>query len=225
MIYIYQHLGLGDHIVCNGLVRSLIKNDKNYTMFVKEHNFDTVKFMYHDLNNLNFLIGDDSFVHGFINQNKINNDQLLVLGFGGPANASSFDEFFYLKHKIPFECRWDKFKVDRDIESEIGVFNKFNVKEKEYIFIHDDERFRINIEKIYNPNKLPIIKCEKGMTNNIFDFCYTIENSVSFHSIESSLQFMVDSLNLSDNNNVHRYCRQLPSWEVPKYKTVKNIIL
>jgi hypothetical protein len=56
MKYIYHHLGLGDHIICNGLVRSLINPNEEYKMFVKSHNLDSVSFMYRDLNNLSLLV-------------------------------------------------------------------------------------------------------------------------------------------------------------------------
>lgn len=225
MKYIYQHLGLGDHLVCNGLVRSLISPDDNYSIFVKEHNYGTVKFMYRDIVNLDFIIGDDYYVQEFAKKNNLTSNDIIVLGFGGHPNAGSFDECFYLQKNVPFEKRWDSFKVERDLESEMKIFKKYNVLERKYIFVHDDGRYQIDIKKIDNSDNLPIIKCTQGLTNNIFDFCYTIENAFSFHSIESSLQFMVDSLNLNDDNNVHRYPRPLPDWEIPKYKNVKNIII
>ena len=52
MILIHHHLGLGDHIVCNGLVRNLIQKNQIYGIFVKKHNVDNVMFMYKDLKNL-----------------------------------------------------------------------------------------------------------------------------------------------------------------------------
>lgn len=224
MKYIYHHLGLGDHIVCNGLVRSLINDNDIYTIFVKSHNYETVKYMYRDIENLNFLIGDDSFVNSYISNHNIKQDDLLVAGFRNYPNSKSFDESFYLQNNIPFNYRWDNFKVIRNYESEINLFKKFNVTEKKYIFVHDDDRFHIDLTKIKNPNNLPIIKCVKGLTDNIFDFCYLIENSLECHTIESSLQFIIDSLNLNVENYVHRYCRPLPEWEKPQYKTVKEII-
>jgi hypothetical protein len=224
MKYIYHHLGLGDHIVCNGMVRSLIKSNEKYTIFVKSHNYDTIKFMYRDIDNLDYMIGDDLFVVDFLNKNKISMNNLLIGGFMNFTNSKSFDESFYLQNNIPFENRWEKFKVIRDYESEIVLFKKFNVTEKNYIFIHDDERYPINTDKINNPNNLPIVKCVKGLTDNIFDFCYLIENASQCHTIESSLQFMIDSLYLNSENYVHRYCRPLPEWEKPQYKTVKKII-
>jgi len=50
--YIYHHLGLGDHYVCNGMVRELIKNETTAVLFCKEHNMPTVEAMYKDCKNL-----------------------------------------------------------------------------------------------------------------------------------------------------------------------------
>ena len=55
-IYIYHHLGLGDHISCNGLVRTIVNKNKNrnniYYLFCKSSFLETVKFMYRDLDNI-----------------------------------------------------------------------------------------------------------------------------------------------------------------------------
>lgn len=224
MKYIYHHLGLGDHIICNGLVRSVIDPNKNYSIFVKENNYNTVKFMYRDIHNLDYIVGDDSFVENYIRTNNITKNNLIIAGFTNIINSPSFDQSFYLQNNIPFENRWDKFKVVRDVESELDLFKKFNVDKKKYIFIHDDDRFQIDLNKINNPEGLPIVKCVKGLTENLFDFCYLIENSVECHTIESSLQFIIDSISLNSENYVHRYCRPLPEWEKPQYKTVKKIL-
>ena len=50
---IYHHLGLGDHIICNGLVREICNNSKNsFLLPAKKQNFQTVEFMFRDLKNL-----------------------------------------------------------------------------------------------------------------------------------------------------------------------------
>ena len=46
MIYIYHHLGLGDHIICNGLVRFLQKKHNQVSLFCYQHNIENVSFMY-----------------------------------------------------------------------------------------------------------------------------------------------------------------------------------
>jgi hypothetical protein len=197
MKYIYHHLGLGDHIICNGLVRSLIKPENEYTMFVKEHNLTSVKFMYRDLNNLNFITGDDVFVRNFITKNKLKNEDLIIAGFGRHPKAKSFDESFYLQNNLLFENRWDNFLVIRDKQSENKLFNYFNLNNLDYIFIHDDKsRNYVIDESIFNKNNLKIIRPIKGVTENIFDYCKIIQNSVESHFIDSSFRLMCDSLNL-----------------------------
>ena len=57
-IYIYHHLGLGDHFHCNGVVRFLLKNkykNKEVSLFAKKKYFEMVKFMYRDLDNLKII--------------------------------------------------------------------------------------------------------------------------------------------------------------------------
>jgi len=201
MKYIYTHLGLGDHVICNGLVRTLINNDENYTMFVKSHNLVSVKFMYRDLSNLEFIEGDDFFVNDFLTKNKITNENLIVAGFYTHSDSKEFDDSFYLQNNVSFEKRWTNFKVNRDLSSEIKLFEKYGLKKNEYVFIHDDSDRGFNIDESHIINKtLPIIRPNKGFTENIFDYCYLMENSIESHFIDSSFRLIFDSLKLRETN-------------------------
>jgi hypothetical protein len=201
MKYIYHHLGLGDHIICNGLVRSLIKKDEQYKIFVKPHNLETVKFMYRDLNNLNFIESNDEQTISYIKNNNILDQDLILAGFVQHPLADDFDDSFYLQNNIPFEYRWSKFKCDRDLHKEKALFNKFNVKENEYVFLHDDISRNYEIDTSYVINKdLPIIRPIKGYTENSFDYCYLMQNSIESHFIDSSFRLIFDSLQLRDSN-------------------------
>ena len=214
MKYIYHHLGLGDHIICNGLVRKLIRPDEKYTMFVKPHNLTTVKFMYRDLNNLEFISGDDKFVNEFITQNKINRNDLIIAGFNFNYGASYFDESFYIQNNISFNNRWDKFYVKRDSESEYSLFKKYDLKENEYVFIHDDSsRNYIIDESLIRNKELRIVRPIIGLSDNVFDYCYLMEKSRESHFIDSSFRLIFDSLLLRNDlifyhirmkNNVYR---------------------
>lgn len=201
MKYIYHHLGLGDHVICNGLVRSLIKNNVEYKMFVKSHNYETVKFMYRDLKNLDFILGDDEFVTNFLNSNSIKKEDIIIAGFYRHPQSIEFDDSFYLQNNIPFEKRWSDFKCERDFECEIKLFNKYNVKENEYIFIHDDHSRGIYVNENFILNKsLPIVRPIKGYTQNSFDYCYLMEKSFESHFIDSSFRLIFDSLQLRETN-------------------------
>jgi hypothetical protein len=87
--------------------------------------------------------------------------------------------------------------VIRDKQSENKLFNYFNLNNLDYIFIHDDKsRNYVIDESIFNKNNLKIIRPIKGVTENIFDYCKIIQNSVESHFIDSSFRLMCDSLNL-----------------------------
>jgi hypothetical protein len=214
MKYIYHHLGLGDHIICNGLVRSLINKDQNYTMFVKSHNLPSVSFMYKDLKKLKFIEGDDIFVRDFFKKFNIKDKNKIIIGFMTHPLAKEFDDSFYLQKNIPFEFRWSKFQCERDLNREKKLFNTFNVEEKKYVFIHDDKKRNLEIDEKYIINKnLPIIRPNIKLTNCIFDYCYLMENSIESHFIDSSFRLMFDSFQLRNSdiffhinlkNNVNR---------------------
>jgi hypothetical protein len=202
MKYIYHHLGLGDHIICNGLVRALINPNEEYCMFVKQHNLTSVQFMYNDIKNLDFIVGDDGFVNNFIEKNKLDSKNLIVAGFGSMFGVS-WDEFFYKQHNILFSERWDSFKIKRDFKREKDLFNHLNPKNENYFLIHSkgsDGVDRINYEKLNRKIKLIFVK---NYTDNIFDYLYLIENSEEIHCIESSFHLLVDSLCLQNKLYFH----------------------
>jgi hypothetical protein len=112
-----------------------------------------------------------------------------------------FDDSFYLQNNIPFANRWLNFHVERDLDSEQELFKQYDIKEGEYVFIHDDESRNFNIDESYIINKnLPIIRPKQSLTKNIFDYCYLMENSVESHFIDSSFKLIFDSLKLRNDN-------------------------
>lgn len=200
MKYIYHHLGLGDHVICNGLVRSMVSQNEKYMMFVKEHNLSTVKFMYRDLPNLGFIVGDDNFVRNYLSNSNIQHNDIIIAGFSSHPQAKSFEEVFYLQNNVPLINRRLNFRVDRDYESEMKLFSKYNLKEGEYVFVHDDNSRGFDIDENHIINKnLPIIRPIIGLTNNVFDYCYLMEKSIESHFIDSSFRIIFDSLKLRND--------------------------
>ena len=81
------------------------------------------------------------------------------------------------------------------------LFEKYNVVEGEYVFIHDDSSrgFIIDDDLVIN-NNLRIIRPSIGFTDNVFDYCYLMENSFESHFIDSSFRLIFDSLKLRNTN-------------------------
>ena len=195
-LYIYHHLGLGDHIICNGLVRYIISlaYANNYFLFAKKQYYVSVCSMYSDINNLNIIeVDDDKFVETFLCDKQ---DELIQIGFHHMSyNKFKFDEDFYQQLNVPFNYRWELFKINRNKEKELELFKKYDITENNYIFLHDDSSRNYNINKdlIINEN-LKVITPIIDYTNNILDYCYILENAHELHFMDSSFRLLYDSL-------------------------------
>ena len=81
MKYIYHHLGFGDHIICNGLVRHFKEIHGKVRVFSKHHNFENVKYMYRDDKDIEVIgVAGDGEVNEFIN-NTNNSEKFIIVGF------------------------------------------------------------------------------------------------------------------------------------------------
>lgn len=120
---IHHHLGLGDHIICNGLVRRLVMNHSKSTniLVVKHRNLNNVTRMFRDVK-LAFAPVSDSHqafkvpptsVAPIAAYGKIN------LGWLADGDTSlNFDETFYKHAGVDFSHRWDSFHIERDYKQE-----------------------------------------------------------------------------------------------------------
>jgi len=230
MKYICQHLGIGDHLITNGLVRTIIENgDKNeeYTMFVKPQYIKSVEFMFRDIKNLKFMEGSAESAIDFLRVNNINQDDIIYAGFHWVDRyGSNFEQNFYKQNNIDFENKWSKFHLERDMDRENSLYEQFRINE-DYIFIHDDESrgFIIDTDKI--PSNIRIIRPDRNeyaYSDNIFDYIKIIENAKSVHCIESSFLHLIDIMNLNENIFFHSYSRVHPEkFFMPTYKQVSYI--
>ena len=138
MKYIHHHLGLGDHIICNGLVRYFYKKYKNILLFCYPHNYENVHYMYRDLNNLEIINFDsERDADIFVDNNKVVRDNLIKPTFStldSRFSGMTFDESFYSQVGLNFNVRFDDFYFVRDIEKENEVCQKLNPNGEKYIF-------------------------------------------------------------------------------------------
>jgi len=203
MIYIYHHLGLGDHIICNGLVRSLIKNNLEYTLFGRPQYLNSVKYMYKDLTNLYFKEGCDNSINNFLS--TIDSDKQIRIGFQYTPDNYSWDEYFYAQHNIPFTNRWENFKINRILSGEVDLYNKLNSENSKFALIHSagsDGKDRIDYSKI-NP-ELKIIKVSPEHTDNIFNYLGLVYSAEEIHCVESCFNVLVDSLDVDTKLFYHK---------------------
>lgn len=193
MNIIYHHLGLGDHIVCNGLVRKIVNNNETFGLFVKKHNMKNVEFMFKDLKKLKLMpIDGDSNVSDFHNENIISIGH-QKLGTVMLENNCFWDEAFYKQMNIDFKERWTSFYYARDFNTEKITYNKFNPNEEEFILIHNIDSTgtdRIDYSKVSEKYKKIFIE----KSNTIFDYGLLIAKAKEIHCVDSSFKHLVDSI-------------------------------
>lgn len=202
-LLIHHHMGVGDSIICNGLVRSLLTNSSYFSDIIVcswAHNQKTIKRMYDDDNRIHVLpISENTdevlAVNNFVNENKICNfircgfglgDNLIALGL-----AKTFDEAFYLCVGVPYENQWKQFYYRRDFDKEESVLKKLNPTNEPFMFVHDAP-YRGYTLDVPNPNGFKVIK--NDMSESIFDMGRLLESAQEIHCMESSFRVLIDHL-------------------------------
>jgi hypothetical protein len=225
MKYIYHHLGLGDHIICNGIVMHYLEQYGEVTIFSKKHNYENVSYMFRDVENLHIIpVENDDEVKNFIEEKKIEAEVIKVghekLRWGVPGET--FDQQFYETSGVPFSVRFEKFHFTRDLEAEEKVYLEKNPNNEPYIFIHDDPERGFTIDKIRQD--LKIIRNDNSI--NLFHLLKLIENAEEVHFMESSLKCIINSYKMEKPRFFyHLYMRDrgayLNSRGLNNYETVQ----
>lgn len=201
---IYHHLGLGDHIICNGLVRHFAENNI-ITLLCKHHNIKNVSFMYKDIQNIHIIgIDNDNKANELCNSH--NHDTVLRIGFavGGRRHFDClWDENFYRNAYIDFNCSWSKFLVTPDLQSCEKVFKSLNPHNEAYAFIHNIDSTktdRINYSAIDKNKK--IIVSDPAI--NFFDYYTIIQNASEIHCIDSAFKHLADRIPTNGSLYYHK---------------------
>lgn len=225
-----HHLGLGDHLICNGMVREYCKMRDEVVIFSLPRNYASVSFMFRDVPNLKIMSGDEAFALLYIFNNKFKREYDEVKNVGLPHldifDSEPMEKQFYRLAGIDFAKKWESFHVERDQAREQALFDKMK-PEGDYIFLHDDAARGLAIDRSRTPKGHVAISPKSGLTDNIFDFCSLIENAKEVHLIDSSFMYLVDLLPYENRNQklvIHRYARPNPVWSLPALRKKWEII-
>ena len=192
-VTILHHLGLGDQLVMNGLVRHLIEGGKQVTIIAKRMNKPTVEFMYRDTDKVTIKYVDTTSPREMW-QIAGSSEKLALATYGMDDNnwnvlSQNFNwtHVPYLQAKVNPMYMYTKFKVDRDLEREDKLYRK--LIDGDYIFVHDAGSNNDN--GVTLDTDLPIIRPDMSV-DNIFDYLKIIENAKEVHCINSSFAVMVE---------------------------------
>lgn len=190
--FLMAHLGLGDGILYNGLVRTLYNKYEEIVITVYSHYEISMRFMFRDLSNVRFaLIGTPDDIFKEEAKYKLENYHIIRLGYYDKdfekirISAGCWAKAMYMQAGVPWENRWSKFLLFRDLENEIKA------PAHEYAVIHDDKNRDFNISNLVSSD-LSFIRIYK--TDNIFQWCSILENAKHIHAIDSSIAILADSI-------------------------------
>lgn len=207
-IYIYHHLGLGDHIICNGLVRNFANNNHSVSLYCKFHNIPSVSVMFQDLKNLNIVgVNNDEEIRSNPQQNTI----ISGIGIGGQSyDDCLWDESFYRNVNLNFDLSWSNFSYKKNINEDNLLFDHL-VQSAPYAFVHDtgsDGISRIDYTKI-NP-RLPIVRPSEKHKSNIFAYAKIILMAAEIHCINSSFIHLIDRIDTTGTLFYHKNIKLRP---------------
>ena len=183
---IAHHLGLGDHVVLNGLVRHIFNREKDsherIYLLCYEHNLPNVKRMYSDIPLNYVLITHNSQIANAIKNFDGSVEDLHLNGKEVYKYPDYCDEAFFLNFNYPVELL-QEFKVERDRDRESFVSLNLHAY-GEYLFVNDDPERGLSIDESKLPQGIRIIR--PGREIPMFDLLGVMENAKECHFISSS---------------------------------------
>jgi hypothetical protein len=225
-LLLLHHQGLGDSIICNGMVNELTQQFESTTIFCKKKYQASISNMYSFTPKIKILsVENDIEAFKIIEKTKNLFAKTLVIGFNFliPNSNLKFEEQFYLQANVKHIKKWESFYIGRNFQKENYLLNK---APNNFIFVHDDSSRQMLISDKYLKNK-KVFKVDTSITNNIFDYCACIEQASEIHVIDSCFMFLVDCLKYKNPKQklfVHRYSRFNEDWLLPVLKKNWTII-
>lgn len=199
-ILIHHHLGLGDHIVCNAIVRKIYSKNESVTLAVKPHNLISVQSLYKDTN-IDFLVGEDHEIESLYEKYDV-----LRIGFEN-CNEFNWERSFYKQMNIDYAERYTNFYIQRNFQAEKQLEDQLNLP-NEFAFCNTlysggeiSMKIKSSLSKIYLSK----------ITDNIFDWIGVLEKATEIHTIDSSIFHLVKQLNLNSKKYFYDIQSIVPS--------------
>jgi hypothetical protein len=190
----YTHLGLGDHIVCNGLLNYFSESFDKIYLPVKSRDINNINYLYKDNQKIEvFKIEHSSEVEDINSFAKKNN--LITLKVGFKKRKPPFNLSFYDQFGLPYSYSISKFRVPRDIKKEKSLYQHlkdvYKVKDR-YQVVHNQSSYgKVSLQV---NNELPTIFIEKetDLYKNIFLYSKVIKNATEIHCLDSSFLHLAE---------------------------------
>jgi hypothetical protein len=217
--YLFPHLGLGDLVICNGLVREYAKKFRLVFLPCKEHNLTPVRWMFSDIQDRVIIVPvlDDADAENLVSASKSPVFRLGKFTGGFKREDLTWMEEFYANADLPYSKALENFHVPRkeDVERDILLRSKethFGTPQK-HVFVHDvypEHPLRQEFLEDFAKRGLEVIKSDYSLTDNIFDYMGILETAEEIHCMSSCFICLVDCMPNIKTKRLfwHRYVRK-----------------
>lgn len=213
---VVSHLGGGDHLVQQGIYRSLASEYDTLLIPCYNHNLITLRHMLSDLLNVRYLcINHEREMLEFAAKAEV--FDILRLGYytvNDTFDKLHWDQEMYRQANVPFSERWSAFMTPKPI-------HMATIPQEPYDFVHDDLQ-RGYLASRYTTHNAHLLYRPTGF-DSLFDYVPIIAGAEQIHYIDSAFLCLVDSLPDDPSQQLffHKYARPdgLPptlkrNWEI-----------
>ena len=195
-LYLDLNLGLGDALICNGMVRYFAASGRLIIVPAWEHNLPTVRHMFSDLDNVSVVTadGDKPGPHPAF--------EILSVGINrsGFGQVEPWDKQFYVFADLDIDVKWDLFHVPRS-DSERPSYGPI-------VLMHEDVQrgFEIDIQRC-TFSETPTYMDFHPAAPLLTDWRNVIEFAREIHVIDSAPMHLCELMPTRGKLFYHKYAR------------------
>ena len=197
---LHHHLGLGDSIVCNGLVNYLSKQYLRVYLPVKESIFETIKYLYSENEKVTlFKISNEKREEDIYNFAVKNDLNILRVGYSNIKDVP-FNLAFYKQLNLPYRYTYKYFHLPMSINKEMQLKDHlvkyYKVNASSYSLVHNEYQWpggTFELDKVDEKNTIFVTK-ESDLFKNLLLYRKLIEDAKSIHCINGSFLHLVERI-------------------------------
>ncbi|MAR64500.1 MAG: hypothetical protein CMB83_01015 [Flammeovirgaceae bacterium] len=233
-LIVYHHIGLGDIVICNGMVNYISTLADTLYLAVDKKFENQAEYLYSE--NLNVKIISDipsgindlsNFVETFASENDLN---ILKIGWDAYSNRflnPPFYKAFYKQLKLPYKYSYKFFEQPTYSDSENmltrHLIDVYKIKpQKKIKLIHNEASDKIYSLNLDTNNGIFVTK-DSDIFNNIFLYRDIAKKVNEIHCINSSFIHFIDRIETDADLYYHNVrgskLRLKKNWKVINYES------
>ncbi len=203
-IIVFHHLGLGDHIMCNGLVNYVSMKKKIHLVTVKK-NYQNINKLYENNLNVSILTLPENFdyIHlseiqeFLIDHAKKKDLKILKLGYDYWKKNLTYYDTPYWQLGLNYDehsYKYFNLRIDKNILKKVSlnILEENNI-ENEFLLVHNESSQGVmDIPRLKQEKNVIYINSKTNDRGSIFNLLDLIYRAKEIHCINSSFLHVVD---------------------------------